>query len=179
MHTGTVAPGGRLGRRRRSFVGPGGTGLAVLLALSACNAGQDAEVSPGVPDVTAAHGTVGDMALDVVFIESGGTVMAGESAPLRGNFTNEGATPDRLMSVTTRAAGSIQLLDAEGLPSPQGIGIPAHGQVDAVNGLVRLQLTDALYSLPATEIVPVTLQFSGSGSVTLDVPVAAPHASAP
>ena len=184
----TVAPVGRFagprarraaGRRRRSLVGLGATGLALLLGLSACNAGQDAPVTAGVPDVAYAHGDVGSVALDVVFVESGGTVMAGESAPLRGNFTNEAETADHLVSVSSPAAGSVQLLGADGLPSAQGIDIPAHGQVDAVNGVVRLQLTDALYPLPATAIVPVTFQFNGAGQVTLDVPVAAPAAPAP
>jgi len=183
MDTVTVAPtarsGGTRSRRHRSFVGLGGTGLAVLLGLSACNAGQDAAVTAGTPDVAYAHGDIGNVALDVVFIESGGTVMAGESAPIRGDFTNHAATADRLVSVSTPAAASVQLLDADGVPSPQGIDVPAHGEVDAVNGVVRLQLVDASFPLPATQLVPVTFEFSGVGAVTLDVPVAAPHASAP
>jgi copper(I)-binding protein len=173
-------PGGpRARRRRRSLLGPGGMGLAALLLLSACNEGQDAPVAAGPPDVTAAHGGVGDMALDVVFIESGGTVMAGETAPIRGNFTNEAETADRLVRVSTPAAESVELLDAGGVPSAQGIDIPGHGQVDAVNGVVRLQLIDASSPLPATEIVPVTFEFSGAGEVTLHVPMAAPRAPAP
>jgi copper(I)-binding protein len=183
MDTVTLAARGRFdgsrGRRRRPLLGLGGMGLAVLLVLSACNAGQDAEVTPGAPDVAAAHGDVGDMALDVVFIESGGTVMAGESAPLRGQFSNEAETADRLVGVSSPAAGSVQLLGADGLPSAHGIDIPAHGQVDAVNGVVRLQLVDAAFPLPATDLVPVTFEFSGAGPVTLDVPVAAPRAPAP
>jgi hypothetical protein len=153
--------------------------LASLLVLSACNEGQDAAVTPGVPDVAAAHGDVGNMVLDVVFIESGGTVMAGESAPLRGDFTNDADSADQLVSVSTPAAGSVQLLGADGLPSAHGIDIPAHRQVDAVNGVVRLQLVDASFPLAATQLVPVTFEFSGAGPVTLDVPVAAPRAPAP
>jgi copper(I)-binding protein len=167
------------GRRRRSLLGLGAVALAVLLALSACNEGQDAPVTAGVPDVANAHGGVASMVLDVVFIESGGTVEAGQSAPIRGNFTNDAETADRLVGVSSPAAGSVQLLDADGLPSAQGIDIPAHGQVDAVNGEVRLQLVDASFPLPATQLVPVTFEFSGAGSVTLDVPVAAPQAPAP
>jgi periplasmic copper chaperone A len=185
MDTGTVAPTTRFGRprgcRRRSLVGLCGIGLALVLGLSACNAGQDAEVkvTAGRPDVVHAHGDIGSVALDVVFIESGGTVMAGESAPIHGDFTNHAATADRLVSVSTPAAASVRLLDADGVPSSQGIDIPAHGEVDAVNGVVRLQLVDAFFPLAATQLVPVTFQFSGAGAVTLDVPVAAPHASAP
>jgi copper(I)-binding protein len=168
-----------VGRRRRSILRLVGTGLAVVLGLSACNAGQDAAVTSGVPDVASAHGGVGNMTLEVVFIESGGTVMAGESAPVRGNFTNDAQIPDRLVSVSTPAAASVQLLDAAGVPSPQGIEIPAGGQVDAVNGVARLQVVDAAFPLAATQSVPVTFEFSGAGPVTLDVPVAAPRAPAP
>jgi periplasmic copper chaperone A len=183
MDTGTVAPTTRFGRprgcRRRSLVGLCGIGLALVLGLSACNAGQDAEVTAGTPDVAHAHGDIGSEALDVVFLESGGSVLAGESAPIRGDFINQGATADRLISVSTPAAASVRLLDADGVPVPQGIDIPAHGEVDAVNGVVRLQLVDAFFPLAATQLIPVTFEFSGAGAVTLDVPVAAPHASAP
>jgi copper(I)-binding protein len=170
---------GTAGRRRRSLLGLGGTCLAILFGLSACSAGQDAAVTPGVPDVASAHGDVGTIGLDVVFIESGGTVMAGESAPLRAEFTNDAESAEQLVNVSTPSAGSVQMLDADGVAGPQGIEIPAEGQVDAVNGVVRLQLTDAYFPLPATELVPVTFEFSSAGQVTLDVPVAAPRAPAP
>jgi hypothetical protein len=118
----TAAPvgrsgGPRAGRRRRSLLGVGGVGLAILLVLSACDAGQDAATTPGVPDVTAVHGGVGDMALAVVFIESGGIVEAGASVPLRGAFTN-----------------------ADGAPNAQGIQIPAEGEVDGDDPAPRVAL---------------------------------------
>jgi copper(I)-binding protein len=180
----TAAPVGRSGgrpvdRRRRSLLGLGGMVLAPVLVLSACNAGQDAAVTPGEPDVAHVQGDVGHMALDVVFIESGAVVEAGASAPLRGDFTNRSGTPDELVSVSTPAAGSVELLEADGTSSAQSIPIPADGAVDAVNGVARLQLVDAYYPLAMTQLVPVTFEFSHAGQVTLDVPVAVPTAPAP
>jgi hypothetical protein len=59
-------PGGPRARRlRRSLLGVGGVGLAILLVLSACIAGQDAATTPGVPDVTAVHGPPADLELPV------------------------------------------------------------------------------------------------------------------
>jgi copper(I)-binding protein len=175
-----------MGAGPRPSLGLWGAGLAALLALSACNTGQEAtttagvpETTAGVPDVAHAHGGVGDVALDVVFIEDGGIVQAGASAPLRGAFTNDARTPDELVRVTTPAAGSVQLLDADGRPSAQGIPIPADGEVDAVNGIARLRLDGVSFPLPATQLVPVTFEFRDAGQVTLDVPVAAPRVPAP
>lgn len=161
------------GRRRWSIIGLGGTGLA-LLVLSACAVGKDAATIREVPDVAGVHGSVGNMVLDDVFIDSGGTVEAGTSVPLRGAFSNNAETPDQLVSVSTAAARSVQLLDTGRAPSAQGIGIPADSRVDAVNGAARLRLVDVTSPIAPTQLVPVTFVFSGAGQVTLDVPVATP-----
>jgi copper(I)-binding protein len=161
------------GRRRWSVTGMAGTGLA-LLTLSGCAAGQDAETTHEVPDVAGVHGSVGNMVLDDVFIDSGGTAEAGTSVPLRGAFANNAETPDQLVRVSTPAARSVQLLGTGSAPSALGVGIPADDQVDAVNGAVRLRLFDVTSPIATTQLVPVTFMFSGVGQVRLGVPVTTP-----
>jgi copper(I)-binding protein len=156
--------------RRRSSVAV--LFAAPLLALTACGAGQDAGTLQETPDPAGVDGGGGTFVLDDVFIQSDTAVAAGASVPLRAAFTNQGRTPESLVRATTPAAASVQLLDAAGHPSPQGITIPADGQVDAVTGAVRLRLVGVTSPIAVTTLVPMTFLFSDTRQVTLDVPVA-------
>lgn len=146
--------------------------LAPVLALGACDAGQEAETAQQTPDVAGVDGTVGSVSLDDVFLEAGSTVQAGGSVPLRGALTNDAEQADRLVGVSTPAAGSVQLLDESGAPSTDGIELPAGGQVDATAGAARMQLEDLTEPVGPTDTVRVTFTFATAGEVELDVPVA-------
>lgn len=145
---------------------------AGLLTLGACDAGQEAETARETPDVAGVDGTVGEVSLDDVFIEADGTVEAGATAPLRGVLTNDAQQDDDLLRVTTSAAGSVQLLAESGGSSPDGIPVPAGGQVDGTTGAVRMQLEGVTEPIETTDTVPVTFTFARAGQVELDVPVA-------
>jgi copper(I)-binding protein len=56
--------------------------------------------------------------------------------------------------------------------SPQGVDIPSSGQVDTLNGTVRLRPEQVSSPIQTTQLVPVTFVFRTAGQVTLDVPVA-------
>lgn len=146
--------------------------LAPVLLLGGCAAGQEAETAEETPDVAGTDGTVGAVSLDDVFLEAAGSAAAGTSVPLRGALTNDAEQADRLVSVSTPAAGSVQLLDESGAPSADGIELPAGGQVDATTGAVRMQLEDLSAALGPADTARVTFTFATAGEVALDVPVA-------
>ncbi|SHN55725.1 hypothetical protein SAMN05660350_00613 [Geodermatophilus obscurus] len=143
-----------------------------LLVLGGCAAGEEAETAQETPDVAGVDGTVGEVSLDDVFLDAEDTVEAGASVPLRGVLTNDAEQADRLVGVSTPAAGSVQLLDESGAPSADGIEVPAGGQVEAVSEAVRMQLERVTEPIAPTDTVPVTFAFATAGEVTLDVPVA-------
>ena len=142
-----------------------------LLVLGGCNAGQEAETAQETPDVAGVDGEVGEVSLDDVFLDAEDTVEAGASVPLRGVLTNDAEQADRLVGVSTPAAGAVQLFDESGAPSADGIELPAGGQVEAVTDAVRMQLEDLTEPIAATDTVPVTFTFATAGEVRLDVPV--------
>jgi copper(I)-binding protein len=155
-------------------------GLAVLLAtllcgtLAGCYASQNAETTNETPGTPGVDGAVGMIVLDDVYLETADTVPAGGSVALRGAFTDESSRPDRLVSVTTPIAASVDLLPADGSPASGGIAVPAGGQLDATTGTVVLRLTGLTRELSPEGIVPVTFDFATAGRVTLhDVPAAA------
>ena len=148
-------------------------GAAVgLLVLGGCDAGQEAETAQETPDVAGVDGTVGEVSLDDVFLDAEDTVGVGAAVPLRGVLTNDAEQADRLVGVSTPAAGSVQLLDESGQVSPDGIEVPAGGQVEAVSGAVRMQLEGVTAPIATTDTVRVTFTFATAGEVELDVPVA-------
>jgi hypothetical protein len=146
--------------------------LAPALVLGACDAGQQAETAQETPDVAGVDGTVGEVSLDDVFLDAEDTVEVGAAVPLRGVLTNDAEQADRLVGVSTPAAGSVQLLDESGQVSPDGIEVPAGGQVEAVSGDVRMQLEGVTAPIATTDTVRVTFTFATAGEVELDVPVA-------
>ncbi|WP_147263091.1 copper chaperone PCu(A)C [Geodermatophilus sp. TF02-6] len=149
-------------------------GLACALVLGACDAGNDAETAQETPDVAGVDGSVGQVSVDDVFIDTDGTVQAGGSVPLRGALTNDAEQADRLVEVTTAAAQSVQLLDEDGNPSADGIELPAGEQVDATTGAVRMRLEGLTGPVDTTDTVRVTFAFQTAGRLELDVPVGPP-----
>jgi periplasmic copper chaperone A len=147
-------------------------GIACALTLPGCDAGNEAETVQETPDVAGTDGTAGLVSLDDVFLDAEGDVAAGASVPLRAVFTNGADEADRLVRVTTPAAGSVQLLDEAGQAGAEGIELPAGGQVEAVTGAARIQLEGVSAPIAPTDTVRVTFAFDRAGEVTLDVPVA-------
>ncbi|MGY1606651.1 copper chaperone PCu(A)C [Geodermatophilus sp. SYSU D00700] len=147
------------------------TAAALALLVTACSTGQDAETTQEVPDTPGVDGSVGQVALDDVFLDADATIAAGDSVGLRGALTNDADTDDRLVSVSTPSAGSVVLLDEQGDSSPDGIDLPADGSVDATQGQVRMQLDDVTADIATSDTVSVTFAFENAGQVQLDVPV--------
>jgi copper(I)-binding protein len=170
MSTSERPVGGRSGRCRAVA-----ELFALLLcgSLAGCYASQNAETTKETPDTPGVDGAVGMIVLDDVYLETADGVPAGGSVALRGAFTDESSQPDRLVSVTTPIAASVELLEADGSPATGGLAVPAGGQLDATTGTVLLRLTGLTRELAPEAIVPVTFDFATAGRVTLhDVPAA-------
>ena len=177
---GAAAAGPAPQEDRRSQVGGTRRAVAVVtaaLTVAGCAAGQDAGTEQETPDVSGVGGAAGQVVLDDVFLESAGGVRTGETVALRAAVTNDGRDDDRLVSADS-PAGRIALLGPDGAPAPDGIALPAGGQLDAVTGPVRMQLADSARAVPETGTLRVTFVFDRAGEVRLDVPVAAGTAPA-
>ncbi|MEZ5439982.1 MAG: copper chaperone PCu(A)C [Lysobacterales bacterium] len=88
---------------------------------------------------------------------------------------------DRLLGATTPAAGRVELhesiMDGEMMrmrPLPDGIEIPAGGEVSLAPGGMHLMLLDLPAPLLAGESVPLTLQFDQAGAQTVELTIRAP-----
>jgi copper(I)-binding protein len=170
VRSGRRSPSGEVTWRARLTL------LATVLlcgVLAGCDAGQNSETVSETPDIPGVDGTVGTIALDDVYLETGGTVPAGGSVPLRVALTNNGTETDQLVAVSTPDAASVELLDTDGTVVPDGIEVPAGEQVDATTGPELLRLVGLSRELSPEAVVPVTFEFAKAGRITLnDVPAA-------
>lgn len=109
-------------------------------------------------------------------------------APVGGAYVtlqNNGADDDRLVAVSSPAAGRMEIHDMlmEGdmmkmVPLPDGISIPAGGTVVLEPMGKHLMLMDLNGPLIEGETVEITLTFERAASITVELPVAAINAAA-
>jgi copper(I)-binding protein len=154
--------------------------LSGALALGGCSAGSVTATDTVVSQAAGARGSVGAMVLLDVSLDSGPTetVPSGAEVPLRGTLVNEGAEPDRLVSVSSpyavgaRQEGSpvipgenaVRMLGAE--PGPAGPVDPANRGLTASTRVVLTGVTQQLRSGPT---YAVTFTFERAGAVTIPV----------
>lgn len=93
-------------------------------------------------------------------------------------MTNEGRTVDRLLGGSSPVAGRVEIHNMEmtdGImkmrPVPGGVEIPAGETVKLAPGGYHFMLLDLKQPIAEGEMIPVTLEFEGAG--TIDVELAA------
>jgi copper(I)-binding protein len=141
-----------------------GTILVLLpLALTGCAARS----FPDTPVPTMPQGgvntAVGQMHLDDIWVQGPNGVAAGGSAPLHLAMTNDSASKDTLVRVTTPVARQVAV-------PPGGIVVPAGQQVN-LEDHTDLVLHDVRHRLLPGEWFPATFEFARAGTLTVNVAV--------
>lgn len=175
--------------------------LAVLVSTSAFAHSEHAHKPAQGPETTGCpHGgavTPAEMAMttghDVV---AGGLTISGAftratlpNAPVGGGYltiANTGTADDRLISVSTPAAGRAEIhemkLEGDVMKMnalPEGLAIPAGTTVKLEPGGYHLMFMDLTGPFVEGSSVTVTLIFEKAGAVEVQLPVGSPAAKAP
>jgi len=165
---------------------------APVLAVTAAEGGHDMHQMGGMDmggmdmgatgDVGSA--TVGDLAISGAF-----TRATLPNAPVGGaylNITNNGAADDRLVSVSTPAAGMSQIhemkMDGDVMKMnelPDGLVVPAGQTVKLEPGGYHLMLMKLTGPLVEGQTITVTLTFEKAGKVDVELPIGSPAAKGP
>lgn len=111
------------------------------------------------------------------------------NAPVAGGYltiTNKGSAEDRLLSVTSPAAGKVELheMSMQGdvmkmAPLPDGIVLPPGETVELSPGGEHIMFMQLKHPFVEGETVPVTLDFEKAGTVEVQLPVGGIGADAP
>lgn len=142
------------------------------LALAACGSGRSPHTYEQRPTVDAAEASMGDLQLRNVTIQppraGQETFEVGGEATATLSVVNMGEAPDRLVSVTTDVATTVELLAADKVIVPR-VDIPPLGAVGSSDCSILLGgLTRALRP---GQHVEMTFEFTRSGRRELLVPV--------
>jgi len=138
----------------------------------------------GAVDMGSAPVTLGDLEISGAF-----TRATLPNAPVAGGYltiTNKGGADDRLVSVSTPAAGTSQIhemkMDGDVMKMnelPDGLVLPAGASVSLAPGGYHLMFMDLTGPLVEGQSITVTLSFEKAGTIEVQVPVGSPAAKGP
>jgi copper(I)-binding protein len=142
--------------------------LGLALVVTGCGANFEAQTYQTRASADATNAAVGAIALRNVRLlpPDGGTYDAGEDAEADLTLVNDGGDADRLVSVTSPSARSVEVL--EGGEVVDGVDLPRLG---TTGGMVGLRLTGLTDDLRPGRFVPMVFTFERNGEVTVQVPV--------
>lgn len=173
--------------------------VSVLLALASAFAQPAAACEPEGSAGSRAHSTVDPTTTSCVTLDH---VMAGDISisgvwaramlpgqPAGSGFLtleNKGAEPDRLVAVSSAAAGKVQLHTMQVVddvmvmrPVESGIEIAPGERVEMKPGGMHLMFLDLEQPFAAGGFVPLTLTFEKAGPVDIELPVVKTAATEP
>ena len=159
--------------------GVAGTILLVVLVLAGCGAAQYRSPDPdrAGTEFDGINGQVGQLRLLGVALASpggrGSMHIAGDSAALLLTIANDGKAEDVLVGARADVAEQIVLRNGDAPPGPRADVPVAPGSVAVLREVAgpHLELSGLREALRSGSTVPVTFEFRGAGSVTLEVPV--------
>jgi periplasmic copper chaperone A len=166
-------------RRRAALVAA--TVLTAGLALAGCSAGTVTQTDTTLSGAPGAFGSTGDILIRDLTIDAGPNQVAQAGGPavaaLQGTIVNDGATSDRLVSVTTPYAQSVTAEGATTIPGDNALrlvgtqpGPVGPAQPDTrVAATARLSLRGVTQTIRPGPTYAVTFTFERSGQVTIPV----------
>lgn len=142
--------------------------VATAMSVSACGASLDAQTYQERNNAESSNTGVGQLAIRDVAVEPPRSYEGyeiGDDAPVKITVTNAGPEDDRLVEVTSSAAGEVVVLagDEEG-----DLVVPGRG---STGSFVTLELRGLTRTLRPGEYVDLSLRFADNGTVDLVAPV--------
>ncbi len=160
------------------------------LLLAGCGSGQISQTADQQSGVNGAVGYLHGMALnDVQFVAPAGTAyQAGSNARLLMTVSNATGSNERLSGSASTAFSGVDYVGSRTVPAGGAlsagtdrddaavtqVAAPPVGRGKPVLGSIRVTMTGLHNTLYAGQTVPIQFQFSGAGSITLNVPIGAP-----
>jgi copper(I)-binding protein len=107
-----------------------GLGVAALLGVTACGAGQVTQTDTMLPAVNGNMGQIGPIAIRDAMLAypEGGSYQAGDDAPLVLAIVNTGTSADELVGVRSPVAGSAELIGDRNLPGGASLAVGEPGE---------------------------------------------------
>jgi hypothetical protein len=149
------------------------TTLTGLVLAAGCAAGPPSDyLRPQGEGVT---GRIGDLVVTNVLLDGGeaGDISPGGTATVRATIVNEGAVPDRLLTIASPIATGGVIVGDSAVPAR---GVVSTGYISDRPPLpgtptVTLQLSGLVTAVQPGPTYPVDLTFAHAGTIRLELPV--------
>ncbi|RZT88819.1 hypothetical protein EV383_5768 [Pseudonocardia sediminis] len=170
-------------RPSRTLTGAAGAvALTGVLALTGCGAGQLAQTANQISAVNGISSQVGQVVIRDARVAypprgaEGNVYPAGSAAPLEVTLLNTASVSDRLVGISSPVAPAVRVAGDPTLPQniPLVAQVAAEGGVQPGNRPITIELGGLTAPIRPGLPTPVTFSFERAGSVTLQVPIAAP-----
>ena len=144
-------------------------GLAAILTVSGCAAGQVSQTADQVAAIDGANATVGEIGIRNALLQTpaGPKWAAGSDVTLLFWLTNDGTLADTLTQVSAVGATSVEI---SGKATVEGQARKQFGADSEVTVTVKGLTADLTYG----QTLPLTFVFATAGQVTTNVPVQVP-----
>ncbi|MFC7896072.1 copper chaperone PCu(A)C [Streptomyces sp. NPDC057381] len=142
---------------------------ATALALTGCGGDDSFELrdwhAPGQ------NASVGDVLVRYAHVAEpkGEPWQIGDDIPAYVWLLNEGDKTDRLVSASSSDAESVDIVNADGKPLPDGVELPPNQLQQLEQGKSHLLLRDVRQVVRGGDFMKITLNFEKAGSVTFNI----------
>jgi hypothetical protein len=159
-----------------------------MLALTGCGAGAVSQTASQASGVNGAIAQVGNILVRNASIDfppnapanAGAVYQPGGAAPLSMTVVNVGASPDKLLAVTSPVAGTGQITGDATIPPGSTVTVGNNTGTDSqalAGRTISIKLAGLVGPVRSGLTYPVSLRFQNAGVLNVDVPVAEPAAA--
>jgi len=153
-------------------------GLGAALVLAGCGAGQITQTGGMLPAADGALGQAGSLSVRNASLVNRDVCEqaypAGSDAPLQLTIANAGQRDDELVSVSSTNATGAAIEGQKTVVANSTLTVGASTSALTQVGQANVTLNGLKSVVWPGQLVPVTLTFRDSGSVTLDLPIGSP-----
>ncbi|MFD4247051.1 copper chaperone PCu(A)C [Streptomyces sp. NPDC058525] len=158
----------------RHLVLRGSRGLAaaaLALAVTAGGCGNDDGFSLAEWNAPGQNARIGDIMIRYAHVAEpqGGPWQPGDDVPAYVWLYNKGSEADRLVGADSPNAASVDIVDADGKPLPDGVELPENKLVELEPGKSHLVLRDVREVIRGGDFMKFTMRFEKAGSITFNV----------
>ncbi|MCI4042357.1 copper chaperone PCu(A)C [Streptomyces sp. TRM75563] len=157
--------------RNVAFRGRRGLAAAAFaLAVTASGCGDDNFSLPEW-DAPGQNARIGDIMIRYAHVAEprGGPWQPGDDVPAYVWLYNKGSESDTLVGASTPNAASVDIVDSDGRPLPDGVDLPVNKLVELEPSKPRLVLKDVRQVVRGGDFMKFTLRFENAGSITFNI----------
>ncbi|MGY0067179.1 copper chaperone PCu(A)C [Streptomyces sp. QTS137] len=144
---------------------------ALALVVTAGGCGGDDDFSLPDWEAPGQNARIGDIMIRYAHVAEprGEPWQPGDDVPAYVWLYNKGSEADKLVGAGTPNAASVDIVDSDGRPSPDGVDLPVNQLVELEPGKAHLVLRDVRELIRGGDFMKFTMRFEDAGPITFNI----------